>query len=155
MRWKNKLSKEQENRVAKVFKGDRTPASGAKWYCKGDVKCRDFLIEAKLTKQGQFKFTIGIWNKIRKEAITLSKTPLVCVELRGKGAIVRENFVIFNPNDFDEFLDVQLDNKFIIAKMVNMDIDFIRNNCPFSMTSKDFRFIMMKERDFLDELGLV
>lgn len=150
-----KISEKQEERLAKVFKGRRAPASGAKWYCKSDVSCADFRIEAKFTEAGKFKFSMGVWNKIKREAIETCKTPLLCVMLRGDGIGVKRNYVIFDRNDFCDTLCLSVPNAYSIGKVVTMDVDFIINNTPFSMSSKDTTFIMMKERDFLDELGLV
>jgi hypothetical protein len=39
----------QEKRIAKQYRGSRTPMSGATWHSKNDVRTDDLLIEAKRT----------------------------------------------------------------------------------------------------------
>jgi len=46
---KLKRSVAQEKRVAKQYKGSRTPMSGATWHSKNDVRSEDLLIENKRT----------------------------------------------------------------------------------------------------------
>lgn len=48
---KKKKFKNQESRVAKEVSGKVTPASGALWGSKGDVRNDLFLIECKTTKR--------------------------------------------------------------------------------------------------------
>lgn len=153
-----KKSIAQEDRLAKVFAGKRVPASGAKWYCKGDVKCANFLIEAKFTEGGKYKFSMGVWNKIKREAIEQGKIPLICVGLRGEGIGVKRNYVIFKLLDLImefPFNDICHSPEYRVNKVANLDVDFIINNTPFFIKTGVDTLVMMKERDFLDKLGLV
>ena len=72
----------QEKRVAKEVGGRTTPASGAMWGCKGDVRSDAFLVECKTTEKDKYSLSIATWNKIRREAIKDGmKIPIMCIDL--------------------------------------------------------------------------
>ena len=72
----------QEKRVAKEVRGRTTPASGAMWGCKGDVRSDAFLVECKTTEKDKYSLSILTWNKIRVEAVKDGmKIPVMCIDL--------------------------------------------------------------------------
>lgn len=75
-------SKNQESRVAKEVLGKVTPASGALWGSKGDVRNDLFLIECKTTKKDFYSLTFTVWDKIYVEAIKDGlRIPVMCIDL--------------------------------------------------------------------------
>lgn len=64
-----KKSQLQEKRVANELGGKVTPASGALWGAKGDVKSDLFLAECKTTEKPAYPLTLKTWTKISKEAL--------------------------------------------------------------------------------------
>ena len=64
-----KKSKKQEEKIAKDIGGRTTPASGALWAFKGDVRNDKYLIEAKFTDSNKYQLKCKTWYKIKREAI--------------------------------------------------------------------------------------
>ena len=64
-----KKSKKQEEKIAKDIGGRTTPASGALWAFKGDVRNDKYLIEAKFTDSNKYQLKYTTWDKIKREAI--------------------------------------------------------------------------------------
>ncbi len=77
-----KKSQKQEKEVAKEFNAKTTPASGAKWSQKGDVRNSKFLIECKTTGKDYYRVTAKTWEKIEEEATRdHMRIPLLVVDL--------------------------------------------------------------------------
>jgi hypothetical protein len=93
-----KESQKHEARLAKVFDGKRTAASGAFWNRKGDVRTRDYLIEHKWTGKASFTLKAAVLEKIVKEAILESRTPILGFSLNN------ENYCILIEDDLLELL---------------------------------------------------
>ena len=93
-----KESQKHEARLAKVFDGKRTAASGAFWNRKGDVRSSDYLIEHKWTGKTSFTVKAAVLEKIVKEAILDSRTPVLGFSLNN------ENYVMLTEDDFLELL---------------------------------------------------
>lgn len=75
-------SQKQEKRVAKELGGRVTPASGALWGAKGDVRSEYFLVECKVTSKSSYPLKDTIWDKIAKEALHDNmREPVMCIEL--------------------------------------------------------------------------
>ena len=91
-----KQSKKHENRLAKAVGGSRTAASGAFWSRKGDVRSEDLLIEHKWTGKLSFSVKAAVLEKIVKEAIMDSRTPVLGISLNN------ENYVLLTEDDFLE-----------------------------------------------------
>lgn len=66
---RKRSSKKQEELVAKEVEGRLTPASGALWGSKGDVKSDLFLFECKTTSHDFYTLSFTTWDKIYKEAL--------------------------------------------------------------------------------------
>lgn len=92
-------SKKHEVRLAKKVNGSRNAGSGAFWSRKGDVRSNDLLIEHKWTGKSSFTVKAAVLEKIVKEAIIDSRTPVLGFSLNN------ENYVILTEDDFLELRD--------------------------------------------------
>ena len=84
-----KESLKHEKRLAKIVGGSRTAASGAFWN-------DELLIEHKWTGKKQVTIKSDVLQKITKEAILDSRTPVLGLHLDG------ENYVVLLEEDFFE-----------------------------------------------------
>ena len=79
-----KKSQKQEKRVAKELKARVTPASGALWGAKGDVRNESYLVECKTTDKEGYSLNIATWRKIYLEALHDGmREPVMCVDVEG------------------------------------------------------------------------
>lgn len=58
-----------ERELAKTDGGRRQPASGSKWYAKGDVRANGFLIDDKITDDESYRLSAKTINKAVAEAL--------------------------------------------------------------------------------------
>lgn len=80
---RKRKSKDQESRVAKELSGRVTPASGAMWGAKADVRNDLFLVECKTTEKLSYRLTFNVWHKIYKEAIKDGlRTPVMSIDIQ-------------------------------------------------------------------------
>jgi hypothetical protein len=91
-----KQSLKHEKRLEKIAGGKRSAASGAFWSRKGDVRSDDLLIEHKWTGKKSVTIKSEVLQKITKEAIPDSRTPVLGLHLDG------ENYVVLLEEDFFE-----------------------------------------------------
>jgi len=91
-----KQSLKHEKRLEKIAGGKRSAASGAFWSRKGDVRSDDLLIEHKWTGKKSVTIKSEVLQKITKEAILDSRTPVLGLYLDG------ENYVVLLEEDFFE-----------------------------------------------------
>lgn len=89
-----KQSLKHEKRLAKAIGGQRSVASGAFWFRKGDVRSQDLLIEHKWTGKKSFTLKSDILEKITTEALLDSRTPVLGISLNDV------NYVVMDENDF-------------------------------------------------------
>ena len=79
-----KRSKKQEEKIAKDIGGRTTPASGALWAFKGDVRNDKYLIEAKFTDSNKYQLKYTTWDKIKHEAINDGlRIPVMQIDIQG------------------------------------------------------------------------
>lgn len=72
----------QEKKVAKEIGGRVTPASGALWGSKADVRNEQFLVECKTTEKEQYALSYLTWEKVRHEALNDGfREPVMCIDL--------------------------------------------------------------------------
>ena len=82
MNTRKRNSKNQESKVAKELSGRVTPASGALWGAKADVRNGTFLVECKTTEKDFYSLTFNTWDKIYREAIKDGlRIPVMCIDL--------------------------------------------------------------------------
>jgi len=74
-----KISKKRENKIAADVGGKRHSLSGGLWWKKGDASDEHFLIEDKFTERDYYSITQKVLNKIEKEAMSVSKLPVLRV----------------------------------------------------------------------------
>jgi len=88
-------SQKQEEYLADRLGGLSTPASGAFWHRKGDVRNADLLIEAKQTGKRSISVQKDVWEKIRREAILDGRVPLLALRIQDRDLVVLdlEDFV--------------------------------------------------------------
>lgn len=91
-----KESKRHEVRLAKKIGGKRNAGSGSFWTRKGDVRSDDLLIEHKWTGKASFTVKATVLEKIVKEAILDTRTPVLGFSLNN------ENYVMLTEDDFLE-----------------------------------------------------
>lgn len=92
----NRMSREQEERVAEELGGRRRPASGSRPGQKGDVAVAesDLLIECKATKHGGIAVH-GTWlRKITMQARGEGKQPAIVLTLEGVGPEVEHDWML-------------------------------------------------------------
>ena len=95
-----KESKKHEDRLAKKIGGKRNAGSGAFWSRKGDVRSTDLLIEHKWTGKASFTVKATVLEKIVKEAILDSRTPVLGFSLN------EQNYVMLTEDDFLELRQI-------------------------------------------------
>lgn len=78
-----------EKRLAAVIGGRPTPASGA-LRMKGDVSGDFFLGEDKFTDAKSYSLKKATWDKIRREAFSVSKHPMMRIDIDGTVLYVME-----------------------------------------------------------------
>jgi len=131
-KYRKKASQTQEKTLAKKLNGKVTPGSGAFGFHKGDVKTNEYLAEAKFTDAQEYRLTLQTWNKIKNEAYSVDKTPLMEVCLDQDGTPIK--LIIIAPLDlFDKF---------------NMDEDeFIDTfmSAPILPTQEDAKSVLLKK----------
>jgi len=77
-----------EREACKYFGLKQTPASGAKWFAKGDATLPDYRIEIKETGSEQLIIKLSWLNKIEKEALVTGKTPLLLIRIKDRWLLV-------------------------------------------------------------------
>lgn len=93
-------SKLQEKRVANEIGGRTTPASGALWGSKADVKSEQFLVECKTTKNSYYSLNVKTWEKIKKEAISEGlRIPVMCIDLNNG----KKRYAVMRTNDIGDY----------------------------------------------------
>jgi hypothetical protein len=98
-------SQKQERTFAKEVGGRTTPASGAFWSRKGDVRTGEFLMELKCTDKGSISISKAVWEKIRREAILDGRTPALVLQIQDRNLVVidQEDFLArFTERDMGE-----------------------------------------------------
>ena len=79
-----KVSKFQEDRVAKKLGGKSQIASGALYFAKADVRTDKFLCECKTTERSSYSLKLATWNKVYLEALKDSmRISIMQIDLEG------------------------------------------------------------------------
>ena len=87
-------SQRQERSVALAMQGRTTPASGAFWARKGDVRSPNYLVEAKRTDAASIVVKRAVWEKIRREALLDGRTPVLALQIQDR------NLIVLDQEDF-------------------------------------------------------
>jgi hypothetical protein len=79
-------ARRSEDQAAKQEGGRRQPASGSRWFAKGDVRANGFLLDDKYTDDASFSLTAKDWRKITAEALQTPPGLLPSMRISIKGA---------------------------------------------------------------------
>jgi hypothetical protein len=85
-----KRSRMQEKRVARAHGGTVNSGSGNGPWRKGDVRCDDYLVEAKRTDRASWTLKASEWETIRRHALNDGRLPMICLELGGRNLVIVE-----------------------------------------------------------------
>lgn len=77
----------QERRIAQDLGGRTTPASGARWGARRDVRSDAWLVEAKTTGQPFYRVDDKDLLFLKQQAYRIGKTPAYVVEFQGRGEL--------------------------------------------------------------------
>ena len=80
MKLPSRFGASAEKRIAKLTSTRRTPASGARWSAKGDLKSDSELIEVKATAKKSYVLKLATLRKIEQEAAQQDREPSLVVE---------------------------------------------------------------------------
>lgn len=80
MKLPTRLGAAAEKRVAKLTDSRRTPASGARWHSKGDIKNDTDLTEVKATAKKSYSLKLATLRKIEEEAAAQDREAALVVE---------------------------------------------------------------------------
>lgn len=145
-----RISKNQESRVAKEISGKVTPASGALWGAKADVRNDIFLVECKTTKKDFYSLTFNIWDKIYHEAIKDSlRIPVMCIDLlNGK-----RRYAVMCSKDLPDSIERQT----LLQKDYLPKTSFrIKSKCTFVISNKHksavFKLSVIEWSDFIEKV---
>lgn len=100
---------EQENRLAKRFRGKRVGGSGANYHSKGDVRDvhvgeKEFLVEAKQTAKASISVKWSWLKKISREAEDNGCEPALAIEIQGgESDTTDRDWVMIPARVFEEF----------------------------------------------------
>jgi hypothetical protein len=97
-KYRRKASQRQEKHLARKLGGKVTPGSGAFGFHKGDVKSDTYLAEAKFTDSKEYRLTLRTWNKIKNEAYSVDKIPVMEIMLDQNSEPTK--LIIISPTDF-------------------------------------------------------
>jgi len=131
-KYRRKTSQKQEKTLAKKLGGKVTPGSGAFGFHKGDVTSEKYLAEAKFTDATEYRLTLRTWNKIKNEAYSVNKIPVMEIMLDQGGTPTK--LILISPNDmYDSFC-------------LNNDI-FVQNffSLPLIVDKEDAKSILLKQ----------
>lgn len=78
-----------EERVAKLEGGRTTPATGAMWHSKGDVKTKTKLIQVKSTSKKSFTVKLTDLDAIERQAAAADLEPSFVIEFQTRQGIRR------------------------------------------------------------------
>lgn len=90
-----RLSRKQEDRTAKKYRGSRNAGSGSGWMRKNDVRSHKFLIENKLTNNAKsYSIKLSDLNELTQRAVLEDRTAVLQFDIGGK------RFAVINEDDF-------------------------------------------------------
>lgn len=100
-RTKKAKSIEQEEYVASLLGGRRTPRSGALDNDKGDIITPENLIEAKYTENKSLSIKRETWEKIHHEAHGRARRPAMTLRFRDEKNL---DLIVLSLHDYAELL---------------------------------------------------
>lgn len=104
-KYRMRSSVRQEKKIAADVAGHRVAGSGNQPGLKGDVKCLDWLIEAKQTVRTSTTLKLSVWRKIESEAIKAAKEPAIVLDIAGRELAVIDYKTFLHLSRFLKELD--------------------------------------------------
>lgn len=149
----NKLkSRKQEKRVAKEINGRTTPASGAIWSAKADVRNDLFLIECKTTEKNYYDLTFSVWDKIYREAIKDGmRIPVMCIDLNNG----RTQLVVLRIDDLGTYPCPPFTEKCYMRKTLSrkrIHSEFPVDRFILEKDNKPYHLVVIPYSDFIAEI---
>lgn len=109
-----KKSIKQERETAKEVGGRTTPASGAKWHSKADVKSDNYLIECKITEKQYYSLKLSTWEKINEEATKAGlRTPVIRIDLENG----KHKLAVMACSDLQELQSNEANKKYYLWRV--------------------------------------
>jgi Holliday junction resolvase len=104
-------AQKHENYIAKMYKGRRSPSSGASWSDRGDVRFDienyKFTAECKTTEKKSFSIKKDTWNKIVEEAQEQDRRPCMFVRFEDESGNTIDLIVKSIHDDLEMVEDVR------------------------------------------------
>ena len=72
----------KKNSKRKGMDFEKTIASGALWFDKGDIKTKDYVIEAKFTEKKGYRISLKTLRKLWDDALEANKLPLLTIGIK-------------------------------------------------------------------------
>jgi len=130
-KYKRKTSQKQEKSLAKKLSGKTRICSGALSWFKGDVITESFLVEAKYTDSLEYRFILQTWNKIKNEAYSCDKIPLMEVCLNQ--SVVPVKLIIINPMDLYDKTKIDEEKSISLFKFLKIETAFKSINLQYDI----------------------
>lgn len=71
-----------EEQIAKLEGGRTTPATGAMWFAKGDVKSKERLVQVKSTQKKSYSLKLTDLDQIERQAAAADLEPSLVIEFQ-------------------------------------------------------------------------
>lgn len=106
---KTARAEKHESFIAKMYKGRRSPSSGASWSDRGDVRFDikndfKFTAECKTTEKKSYSIKLETWNKIVEEAQEQDRRPCMFVRFEDESGQMID-LVVRSINDDLEIIE--------------------------------------------------
>ena len=100
-----------ENYIARMYKGKRSPSSGASWVDRGDVRFEietyNYTAECKTTEKKSFSIKKETWNKIVEEAQEQGRRPCMFIRFEDESGKMIDLVVRSIHDDLEMVEDVR------------------------------------------------
>lgn len=153
-----KRSQRQEKQCAKDFGGRVVVASGALWFAKSDVVTDKFRIENKSTLKNEFRLSVSVWEKVRKEAYKTEKIPLIEVLVNDSCYIVTSLEEYYNVVDVSikmySAIGIETKTYLIVNSRWRRGSEYIISSATFKFKDSDVMIIVPK-MSFLSGLNVL
>lgn len=135
-------SLEQENRIAKIFGGQRTPRSGGGAWKLGDVTTDDMLFECKTTVKPSLSYSVNkaVLDKANQERAEMHKDYYALAFTLGENF---EDYFVLDKRTMKDFIDMRNGVKKLIEEY-QAQLDFL-----------DKTYKTMKENSDISENSIV
>lgn len=152
------FSVEQEERVAKIFHGHRTPRSGGGNFQKSDVQSQDFCVECKcrVVPTASYSVSKEVIDKNEHERAEMRKPySALAIELGDK----REDYFVVSKREISAFIEmmeaVRDLKKALIAEINELDKSYASQGSPTERTVALYRAHKQEKKAMLESLDKI